>query len=134
VSVALATEEIALRVDDPERRLRAVHLVAELSKRVPPRPFIRQAGSSSWELHFARPPVDRMEYLLELESRDGTAELVPDPGNPLRAAGAFGEKSVLEFAEYEPPRWLEDKAPTGDVRRASTSRSATATTFRTKTS
>jgi len=24
---------------------------------------------------------------------------------------------VLEFAEYEPPGWLEDKAPTGDVRR-----------------
>jgi hypothetical protein len=63
MSVALAAEEVALRIDDPERLFRAVHFVDELSKRLPPRPFIRPAGSTQWELHFARPPVDRLEYL-----------------------------------------------------------------------
>ena len=29
-----------------------------------------------------------------------------DPGNPRQADGAFGPKSVLEFAAYRPPGWL----------------------------
>ena len=47
-----------------------------------------------------------MEYLLSLT--DGAHdEFAPDPGNPLRAAGPFGEKSVVEFREYRPPAWLD---------------------------
>jgi enterochelin esterase-like enzyme len=115
VSVALAADEVALRVEDPKRRFMAVHLVDELSKRHPPRPFIRPAGSTSWQLHFPRPPVDRMEYLLELAYRDGRTRLVPDPGNPLRAPGPFGERSVLEFPGYRCPEWLAVEAPRGRV-------------------
>ena len=37
---------------------------------------------------------------------DGGVEEVCDPANPLRAPGAFGDKSVLEFAGYRPPAWL----------------------------
>jgi enterochelin esterase family protein len=58
-----------------------------------------------------------MEYLLELSHRGGGGELVPDPSNPLRAPGPFGDKSVLEFPEYEPPQWIFDEdTSTGDLR------------------
>jgi enterochelin esterase-like enzyme len=118
VSLALASDEVSFRVDDPDRRLRAIRLVDDLSKRLPRRSFVLRPGSNVWELHLPRPPVERMEYLLELEHRDGRRELVPDPGNPLRAPGVFGEKSVREFPEYQAPAWLEDtEAPSGAVRR-----------------
>lgn len=61
-------------------------------------------------LRFPRGAFDRLEYLLEL---DGT--LHPDPGNSKRAAGPFGDKSVIEWPEYEAPAWLDsiaDKGPT----------------------
>ncbi|MGH8861420.1 MAG: alpha/beta hydrolase, partial [Jatrophihabitantaceae bacterium] len=32
---------------------------------------------------------------------------ITDPGNERRAPGAFGDKSVLEFAEYAAPGWVE---------------------------
>jgi enterochelin esterase family protein len=41
---------------------------------------------------------------------------VPDPANPLRAPGAFGEKSVLELPGYEPPAWVADEeSPPGEL-------------------
>ena len=61
-------------------------------------------------LRFPRGAFDRLEYLLEL---DGT--LHPDPGNSKRAPGPFGDKSVIEWPEYEAPAWLDsiaDKGPT----------------------
>jgi enterochelin esterase-like enzyme len=116
VSLAFAGELFSLRVEDAQGRYRAVRLVTELTKRLPPRPFFRRPGSTVWELDFPRPDVDRMEYLLEVEHRDGRMERVTDPSNPLRAAGPFGEKSVLEFPGYEPPLWLADsEAPAGVV-------------------
>ena len=44
--------------------------------------------------------------------------MVLDPANPLRAPGAFGERSVIEFPDYEPPAWLTAEPRPGDVRRA----------------
>jgi enterochelin esterase-like enzyme len=73
-------------------------------------PFARRDGR--WELRFDRPAVDRLEYLLELGG-----ERVPDPENPRRAPGAFGEKSVVEFPGYVPPAWVaDDAAPEGSLR------------------
>jgi enterochelin esterase family protein len=55
--------------------------------------------------------------MLELEHRDRRVERVTDPGNPRRAPGAFGDKSVLEFPGYEPPGWVsDDESPQGDLR------------------
>jgi len=109
--------EVVLRVRDPRRRLRAVRLATEIEKRAAPREFHRN-GTRVWELALPRPPVDRMEYLLELEYADGRTELVPDPDNPRRAPGAFGERSVLEFEGYAAPGWVEDEdAPPGNVER-----------------
>ena len=58
-----------------------------------------------------------MEYRFELEHPDGTTESVCDPGNPLRAPGAFGAKSVVEFPGYRAPAWLGGSGPgAGTVR------------------
>ena len=47
-----------------------------------------------------------MEYLIEFD--DATA---PDPENPLRAPGAFGDKSVIEFqGTRRPPGWTRARA------------------------
>jgi enterochelin esterase-like enzyme len=85
--------------------LRHVALRHELTR---PRrlPFERRGGY--WELRLPLPRADRLEYLLELEREDG-AEVVPDPANPLRARGPFGEKSVVELPAYDPPAWVGDE-------------------------
>jgi enterochelin esterase-like enzyme len=74
-----------------------------------PGPLFAWAGGA-WHLDFARPEVDRMEYLIGV---DGT--FLPDPGNPKRAAGPFCDKSVVEWPDYEPPAWLGTIADAGPV-------------------
>ena len=51
-----------------------------------------------------------MEYLLAVDG-----DFVPDPQNPLRAPGPFGDKSVIEWPEYEPPAWLGTIADHGPI-------------------
>ncbi len=99
---------VTFRVPDPGSRFAGVRLSQDV--RIPGDQLdFHQAGENgqeSWELTIGQPPVTRMEYLLELRYRDGGAETVTDPGNPRRVDGAFGPKSVLEFAAYRPPGWL----------------------------
>jgi enterochelin esterase family protein len=107
------TEDVA-HLSLADGRYARVELAHELRR---PRlvPFRRNANG--WQLELEPPPVDRLEYLLELEYRDGRVERIPDPGNPLRAPGAFGEKSVIEYPEYEAPAWVgDDDSETGDLR------------------
>ena len=66
-----------------------------------------------WRLTFPRPDADRLEYLIGV---DGA--FVPDPANPLHAPGPFGEKSVIEWPEYEPPAWLGSIADAGPGERS----------------
>ena len=105
---------VVFRLPDPHHRLRGVRLAQEV--RVPGDllDFTRRRGV--WTLALARPAVDRMEYLFELEQAGGARHTAPDPANPLRAPGAFGEKSVVEFPGYVTPRWLGEPAPEGSVR------------------
>lgn len=56
------------------------------------------------------PPVDRIEYLLA-DLDDGTETLRPDPANPTRVPGPFGEKSVLELPAYAAPGWVSEAVP-----------------------
>jgi enterochelin esterase family protein len=93
---------------DPEHRYSEVVLGQEVARPRRGPPFAWSDGV--WRLNFARPEVDRLEYLLGV---DGT--FAPDPGNPLRARGPFGDKSVIEWPEYEPPAWLESIADAGPV-------------------
>lgn len=105
--------DIVFRYPDARGRLAGVRLVADLFKRKPPREFVRAEGS--WQLRLPAPPVDRLEYQLELVHRSGRRELVNDPEAP-RAPGPFGEKSVLELPGYALPEWLgDDEAPAGPV-------------------
>jgi enterochelin esterase-like enzyme len=103
---------LRFRFPDPDRELRAVRLVSDGTKRQPPE--FRRSGER-WELRLPAPPVDRLEYLLELERADGSRVLAPDPGNPLRAPGPFGDASVVELDGYRAPSWLDQEAPGGEV-------------------
>ena len=57
-----------------------------------------------WQLELALPGVTRLEYQLEVVDRDGEPRASCDPGNPHRAPGAFGEKSVLLLPGLHPAR------------------------------
>jgi enterochelin esterase family protein len=82
----------------------SVRLQQELERPRSGPPFGRHDGY--WELEYRRPQVDRMEYRLEVDG-----DSICDPENPLRAPGAFGEKSVIEFPGYKPPAWLDAPDP-----------------------
>jgi enterochelin esterase-like enzyme len=108
---------VTFRVPDPGYRLAGVRLSQDVRIPGDQLDFRRvsegegegdAAGGAgdAWKLAIGQPPVTRMEYLLELRYRDGGAETVTDPGNPRQVDGAFGPKSVLEFATYRPPGWL----------------------------
>lgn len=63
-------------------------------------------AGGEWRLTLARPRVWRMEYRFQLRDSAGDRTEICDPGNPLRAPGAFGDKSVVEFPGYTAPGWL----------------------------
>jgi enterochelin esterase family protein len=92
---------LLLRLADPDERYAAVRLHSDL-----PALEYERAGAA-WTLDLAGAPVNRLEYQLELVYADGGSEFVLDPGNPLTAPGAFGEKSVLLLEGYQPPAWLD---------------------------
>jgi enterochelin esterase-like enzyme len=100
---------LTFRVADPDGRYAAVRLRSDLHVD----PGFRREGDE-WVLTVDA-PVARLEYQLELEHPDGTTETVLDPGNPHRAPGAFGEKSVMLTDGYAPPAWLEADAVAGEV-------------------
>lgn len=108
-------QDIYLRFADADRRLARVALVQEIER---PRvgPEFNFDDRSTWSLRWRRPPALRMEYRLNLVHKDGGAESVCDPANPLRASGPFGDKSVLEFPGYRRPDWLDtEPRPSGSV-------------------
>jgi enterochelin esterase-like enzyme len=96
---------VTFRFRDPGARLSGVRLAQQV--RVPGDRLEFTRRGASWQLTLPRPPVQRMEYRFELRHPDGGVEEVCDPANPLRAPGAFGAKSVLEFAGYRAPAWLD---------------------------
>jgi enterochelin esterase-like enzyme len=101
---------VDLVVPDPDRRFDEIVFGQDLVRPRPGPPFAWSDGA--WRLTFPRPDADRMEYLLGI---DGA--FVPDPTNPLRAPGPFGDKSVVEWPEYTPPAWLDSIADAGPVER-----------------
>jgi enterochelin esterase family protein len=97
---------VELTVLDPARVFGEVVLGQDVVRPRPGPPFEWRDGA--WRLEFARPDVDRLEYLVGI---DGT--FAPDPANSLRAPGPFGDKSVIEWPEYRRPAWLESIADAG---------------------
>jgi enterochelin esterase-like enzyme len=106
---------IALRfhVPDPRRRLAAVRLAHQLRDRLPSE---LARNGRAWELSAPAPDVARFEYQFELIDRNGGREWILDPGNPKRASGPWGDKSVWEEPGYEPPSWLGE-TPVGTPER-----------------
>jgi enterochelin esterase family protein len=96
---------VRFRVRDPRGALQEVRLYQEVRRPRAGPAFTRGRGGA-WTLDLPRPPVDRMEYQLQLRYPGAGPLLLPDPANPLRADGPFGEKSVIEFPGYRAPAWL----------------------------
>ncbi len=102
---------MTFRVADPDQVLAGVRL--EQYAGIPAdRLDFRRAGDS-WELRLERPPLARLEYLLELRYPGGSSKVVTDPANPHQVASAFGRKSVLDFPGYAEPGWLHAPADPG---------------------
>jgi enterochelin esterase family protein len=109
--MSLRDEEIVLELRD--RRYRRVALTHELRR---PRSIPFEKRDGRWELRWPRPAADRIEYMLEVEHRDGRVESIHDP-QAGRVPGVFGEKSVLELPGYAPPEWTADhESAPGELR------------------
>ena len=87
-----------MRYADPDHTAEAVRVWAHL-----------RLGDTSmhpvdggWEVRLTELPVDRLEYLLDVDG-----ELRPDPTNPHRVAGPFGDHSWIPLPAYREPAWLE---------------------------
>jgi enterochelin esterase-like enzyme len=102
---------VLLRLADPDERYAAVRLCSDLPLPDAARAYARRDGE--WRLELPPPPVARLEYQVEVVHRDGGTERLCDPGNPHRAPGVFGEKSVLVFPGYAPPGWLAREGVSG---------------------
>lgn len=100
---------LTFRFADPDRRLTGVRL--RQGAGIPRERLDFSHNGEGWTLAVARPPVQRLEYLLELHHRDGAVEVVCDPQNPRRVGGAFGDKSVVEWPGYAEPAWLRWDGP-----------------------
>jgi enterochelin esterase-like enzyme len=102
---------VTFRLADPEGRYAAVRLCSDLPLTDEQRSYARDGDG--WVLELESSAVERLEYHVEVTELDGSVQTGPDPGNPLRAPGAFGEKSVLLLPGYEPPAWLEAETVDG---------------------
>ena len=96
-------DRVVFRLEDHDYT--SVRLQQELERPRSGPAFVRTDGGH-WELGYRRPQVDRMEYRFEADG-----EAFCDPHNPLRAPGAFGDKSVVEFPGYCAPPWLAAPDP-----------------------
>jgi enterochelin esterase-like enzyme len=96
--------QLTFRLADPHHALAGVRLLQDLP--LAPGELEFHRNGERFELTLDRPPLSRLEYLLELRYPDGVAKVVTDPANPRLVPGAFGPKSVVEFPGYVPPSWL----------------------------
>ena len=106
--------QLTFRVADPNHALAGVRLLQDLPLPATELEFHRDG--ENWDLALDRPPLNRLEYLLELRYPDGVAKVITDPANSHQAPGAFGPKSVVEFPGYLQPSWLSLPAGRGSVR------------------
>jgi enterochelin esterase family protein len=90
-------DEVVVRYADPEHRAERVRVWAHLHLGdTSMRPI-----DGGWEVRLKDLPVDRLEYLLDV---DGA--MTPDPSNPRLAPGPFGDHSWLPVSAYREPEWL----------------------------
>jgi enterochelin esterase family protein len=99
-------EDVVVRYADPGHACREVRVWAHL--RVGDTSMHEVEGG--WEVRLTDLPVDRLEYLLDVDG-----ELRPDPSNPRVVPGPFGDHSWIPLPAYREPTWLE--APRCEGRR-----------------
>ena len=97
---------------DPERRLREVRLLHGLRGYREP-PAFEQPVPGVFALAFPAEGINRMEYRLAVVDGHGVHG-VPDPLNPLEAAGPFGPASVALGLGYATP--LHARPPRPEAR------------------
>jgi enterochelin esterase-like enzyme len=102
---------ITFRLADPDEELAGVRLATDRGFPLATQPFVREGDG--WTLRMRAPGLDRFEYALAVQRTDGAREHRTDAANPLRAPGAFGEKSVVELPGYAAPAWLGAERVTG---------------------
>ena len=105
--------EISLHLEDPEHAYAAVRLASDLE--LPPgrREFTRADGR--WVLELGDLPLQRLEYLIEVEREDGATETIRDPHHG-EVEGVFGSKSELRLEGYADPWWLRTDHVAGEAR------------------
>ena len=95
---------VRLQIDDPDESYATVRLATDLE--LPPEKQFFARENGRWVLELGDLPLHRLEYLIEVEHAGGGWELMPDPANPGRVSGAFGDKSELRLDGYADPWWL----------------------------
>jgi enterochelin esterase family protein len=94
---AVDSDAVVVRYPDPAGDAGSVRLWSELELADPALGPV----DGGWELRLPDLPVDRLEYLFDV---DGGHRL--DPTNPQTVGGAFGERSWVGLPAYAPPAWL----------------------------
>jgi enterochelin esterase family protein len=94
---AVDGDAVVVRYPDPAGDVGSVRLWSELDLADPALGPV----DGGWELRLPDLPVDRLEYLFDV---DGGRRL--DPTNPQTVSGAFGEHSWVGLPAYAPPAWL----------------------------
>jgi enterochelin esterase family protein len=91
---------------DPEREFRQARLYQQLQRPYDGPPMEYDDRTGAWRAALSPRDARRVEYLFDVQRRDGCWSLVPDAANPRRAPGPYGDKSVVELDGYQPPPWL----------------------------
>jgi enterochelin esterase family protein len=108
-------DRAVFRLHDPDGAFAWLRLRQDLQRPRGGPDLVKPDGATVWEVAFPRPAVDRMEYAFEGCHHSGRVETFCDPGNPLRAPGAFGDRSVVEFPGYQAPAWCDDEPLGGQL-------------------
>ncbi len=96
---------VVVRTPDPGGTATKVRLWSDLE--LGDTTFTQVEGG--WELQLSDLPVDRLEYLVDVDG-----DLAPDPTNPQRVDGAFGAHSWVALDGYRPPAWLDAPTVSGE--------------------
>lgn len=94
-------DDVVVRYDDPAHSAGEVGVWAHL----PLGDTAMRRVRGGWEVRLTDLPVDRLEYLLDV---DGSLRV--DPSNPRTAGGPFGDHSWLPLPAYREPAWLGRRA------------------------
>ena len=90
-------DDVVVRYDDPAHDASQVGVWAHL----PLGDTAMRRVTGGWEVRLTDLPVDRLEYLLDV---DGALQV--DRSNPRRTGGPFGDHSWIPLPAYREPDWL----------------------------